>query len=447
MTSTQPPAQTPTPAPVRRSHLVDLTPLRESPAFARLWIGTGVAGIGSQMTIMAVGLHIYQITGSTFMVAMVGTAALLPMILAGLYGGMLADAYDRRKVALVAAVVAWASTASIAAIAWLGVETVWPFYLLTTLNAVSATIIGTSRAAIVPRLLPRELLPAAAALSGISIGLMVTLGPALAGILVASVGFGWTYLVDVALFSAAFIGLYSLPPILPEGPRHAPGLQSIRTGLDFLKKAPNIRMSFIVDIVAMTFGRPHALFPAVGMLLIGGGAVTVGVLTASVAVGTLLSGLFSGRLGQVRWQGRAIGWAIAVYGLFILGFGLVIAGASLGWFGPGDVSSSDANLPGLVLAALMLVGTGASDQVSAVFRTTMMQTAVPDAMRGRLQGIFTVVVTGGPRLGDLYVGIVAALGALWFPPVLGGVLIMSLIFLLLRLQVSFRRYDALAPTP
>ncbi|MGO4691271.1 MFS transporter [Glaciibacter sp. 2TAF33] len=431
----------------RRNHFVDLTPLRRSPAFARLWIGSSVAGIGGQMTIMAVGLHIYQLTHSTFAVAMVGTFALVPMVLAGLYGGMLADAFDRRTVAMVAAVLAWASTAGIALIAWLHVETVWPLYLLTSINAVAATIIGTSRAAIVPRLLPRELLAAASALNGISFGLMVTVGPALAGVLVAGVGFGWTYTIDVVLFSAAFLGIVALPPIIPEGERHRPGLESIRTGLTFLRRAPNIRMSFIVDIVAMTFGRPHALFPAVGALLLGGGAITVGVLTAAGAVGTLMSSVLSGRLGGVRRQGAAIGWAIAVYGLFVLGFGLVLGVSSTGWFGPVSSAVDHTNLPALVLAAVMLAGTGAADNVSSVFRNTMLQTAVPDNMRGRLQGIFTVVVTGGPRIGDLYVGVAASLAALWFAPVLGGLLIITLIGLLLRFQSGFRRYDALHPTP
>jgi hypothetical protein len=146
-------------------------------------------------------------------------------------------------------------------------------------------------------------------------------------------------------------------------------------------------MSFIVDILAMTFGRPHALFPAVGVLL--GGAVTVGVLTGASAVGTLASSLFSGRLGGVRRQGVAIGWAIAVYGLFVLGFGVVLALAGSGWFDPVSFPVDHTNLPALVLGAVMLVGTGATDNVSAVYRNTMLQTAVADKMWGHLQGIFT----------------------------------------------------------
>ncbi|MCW4386360.1 MFS transporter [Salinibacterium sp. SYSU T00001] len=430
-----------------RGHLIDLSPLRHSPAFARLWIGTAVASIGSQMTVVAVGLHVYDITGSTFAVAMVGTIALVPMIIAGLYGGMLADAFDRRRVALIAAVVAWGSIATLAAVTWFDSHDLWHLYALTTLNSVAATILSATRTAITPRLLPRELLPAASALGGMSMGTAITVGPALAGIFVASFGFAWTYSIDVVLFSAAFLGIITLPAIRPEGELHRPGLESITKGLAFLRRAPNIRMSFVVDIIAMTFGRPHALFPAIGALLIGGGAVTVGILTAAGAVGTLLCSLLSGQLGTVRRHGVAIGWSIAAYGVFVAGFGVVIAVVQLGGFAAETEDISEANLVALGLAALMMAGTGASDNVSAIFRSTMLQTAVPDNMRGRLQGIFIVVVTGGPRIGDFYVGAVAVVAGLWFPPLLGGILIIALIALCLRITPSFRHYDALEPTP
>jgi MFS family permease len=431
----------------RRGHLIDISPLRESPAFARLWAGSAIAGIGGQMTIVAVGLHIYDITGSTFAVAMVGTLALIPMIAAGLYGGMLADAFDRRRVALASSTVAWLSTIGLVLVAWSGFEQVWPFYVLTTVISVAATITGTARQAIVPRLVSRELLPAASALGGVSMGVMVTVGPALAGVLVASVGFGWTYLIDVVLFTAAFLGIVTLPAIRPEGETSRPGIESVKTGLRFLKSAPNVRMSFIVDVIAMTFGRPHALFPAVGALVIGGGAVTVGVLTAASAIGTLVCSLFSGRIGLVRKHGVAIGWSIAVYGAFVAGFGAVLAVLA---FSGSTRSTSDiegADLVALGIAGLMMAGTGAADNVSSIFRSTILQTAVPDNMRGRLQGIFTVVVTGGPRVGDFYVGVLALVVAVWVPPLLGGILIIALIALCLRIAPSFRHYDADHPTP
>lgn len=399
------------------------------------------------MTIVAVGIHIYDLTASTEAVALVGVVALIPMILAGLYGGALADHFDRRHVAIVASVVAWLSTAGIAALAWLGIDTLWPLYVLTTVNAVAATIIGTARQAILPRLLPASLLPAAGALGGMSVGIMITVGPALAGVLIAVVGIPWTFTIDVALFTAAFVGIVTLPPIRPEredGARRRPGLGSVLDGLRYLRTASNIRASFVIDIIAMTFGRPHALFPALGAVLLGGGPITVGVLTAAVAVGTMISSLFSGQVGAVRRQGMAIGWAVIAYGVGILAFAVVLV-SSLGQPVTPDVSG--ANWTGITLAFLALAFAGAADNVSMIYRNTMMQVAVPDRMRGRMQGIFTVVVTGGPRLGDLYVGVTVLLGALWFPPLLGGVLIIVLVAVLLRMQRGFREYDALAPTP
>ncbi|MEF2975827.1 MFS transporter [Subtercola sp. YIM 133946] len=434
----------------RRSRFVDLTPLRASPPFARLWTGAAISGIGGQMTIVAVGLHIYDLTGSTFAVSLVGVFTLLPMIVFGLYGGILADTFDRRLVALVAAIVTWASTATLAGIAWGQVGAVWPYYILATVIAVGSTVIGATRQSIVPRLLPKELLPAASALNGISMGASITVGPALAGVLVATVGIQWTYTVDVVLFIAAFTGIFSLPKIIPEGSTGRAGLRAVADGIQFLKSAPNVRMSFIVDIIAMTFGQPRVLLPAVGAVLIGGGAITTGILTAAVAVGALLSSILSGRLGHVRWQGRAIGGAITVYGAFIALFGVILLVTSLlddVRLHPIGESIGDANIGALVLATLALAGSGAADNVSAIFRSTLLQAAVPDAMRGRIQGVFTVVVAGGPRLGDAYIGILATFAALWFPPLFGGIVIMALILVLLRLNPGFRRYDAQNPLP
>lgn len=442
-------------AEARRSHLIDLSPLRESRAFATLWAGNAISGIGGQMTIVAVGLHIYHLTQSTFAVSLVGAFALVPMVIAGLYGGMLADAFDRRLILLAAAFLAWGSTIALALAAWTGVEVVWPFYLLTTLNAVAATVMNTVRSALIPRLLPARLVPAASALTGMSVGVMVTVGPALAGVLVATVGFGWTYTTDVVLFLSAFAGIYSLPRLPPVGEIHRPGLESLKYGMDFLKSAPNVRMTFIVDIIAMTLGQPRVLFPAVGALVLGGGAVTVGVLTAAGAVGALLSSLLSGRIGGLRWHGRAIRTAIVVYGAFIAGFGTVLFAMSLGTIPRGTaplgtagaVSTTHANIGAIAVAAVMLAGAGAADNVSSIFRQTMLQVAVPDNMRGRLQGVFTVVVTGGPRIGDIYVGVMAAIGVVWLPPLLGGLLIVVLLVILTRLQSGFLRYDARAPMP
>lgn len=434
-------------APVRRRILADLTPLRHSRPFARLWLGGAISGVGSQMTIVAIGLQIYDLTASTFAASLVALFALGPMIVFGLYGGMLADAFDRRVVALLAAILAWGSTAGIAVLAWLDVQLVWPLYLLTTVNAVASTVIGTTRMAILPRLLPARLLPAASALGGISMGVMVTLGPALAGVLVATAGYGVTYSVDVVLFVAAFLGIATLPPISPEGSAGRPGLASLVGGWRFLRSAPNVRASFLVDIIAMTLGQPRVLFPAAGAVLLGGGAVTVGILTAAYAAGGLVSSVLSGPLGHVRRQGLAVGRSVVAYGAFILAFGLVLLAMATGAFGPVGEGIHEASAPAVLVAALLLAGAGGADNVSAIFRMTILQAAVPDAMRGRIQGIFTVVVAGGPRIGDLYAGALTTFAALWFPPLLGGLAIVVLAWLLVRLQPTFRHYDALDPRP
>ncbi|MFT4051873.1 MAG: MFS transporter [Microbacterium sp.] len=432
---------------LRRDHFIDLRPFRVSPAFARLWVGSTLAGLGGQLTIVAVMLHVFALTGSTFAVSMVAVAGLVPMIIAGLYGGMLADAFDRRIVALLAASVTFASTLLLALLAWTDSETVWWLYALSVVNSAANSIVGATKSAITPRLLPRELLPAAAALQGITVGIMVMAGPALAGVLVALTGYAWTYTIDVVLMLSLFLGLWTLPRIVPEGEIVRPGLESLRDGIRFLQQAPNIRMQYLLDIVAMTFGHPLALFPAIGATLLGGGAITVGALTASIAAGAFVSSLFSGPIGRVRRHGVGIERSIQVFGVATVLFGLVLVAAQLGWFAPSAVDETHANYALIAVAMAFLAATGAADNVSAIYRSTMMQAAVPDTMRGRLQGIFMVVVAGGPRIGALYTGALASVTALWCPPLLGGFVIVALVGLLVRLNPRFRAYDAEHPEP
>ncbi|MET0813107.1 MAG: MFS transporter [Microbacterium sp.] len=432
---------------MRRDHFIDLRPFQVSPAFTRMWIGSTLAGLGGQLTIVAIMLHMYDLTQSTFAVSMVAVAGLVPMILAGLYGGMLADAFDRRRVALIAATVTFASTLLLAILAWGELETVWWLYALSVVNAAANSIVMAARQSIVPRLIPRDLLPAASALGGITMGIMVMGGPALAGVLVALSGYAWTYTIDVVLMLSLFLGLWTLPSIKPEGEIVRPGLESLKDGWRFLKSAGNIRLQFILDIIAMTFGHPIALFPAIGALLLGGGPITTGVLTASIAAGAFLSSLFSGPTGRVRQQGLGIERAIIAYGGAMLAFGLVLGAAALGWFAPETVDASSANIVLLVAAVVTLAAAGAADNVSSIFRNTMVLAAVPDAIRGRLQGVFIVVVTGGPRVGALYAGVLATATALWVPPLLGGLVIMGLVATLVRLHPRFRAYDADHPVP
>ncbi len=407
-----------------------------------MWIGSTLGGLGGQLTVVAVMLHMYELTTSTFAVSMIAVAGLVPMIVAGLYGGMLADAFDRRRVALLAASVNFGSTVALMLLTWNGAETVAWLYVLSILNSAANSVVMAARQSIVPRLIRNDLLPAAAALTGISMGIMVAAGPALAGVLVASVGYGWTYTVDVALMSAMFLGLWTLPAVLPEGDAVRPGLRSLVDGWRFLRRAGNIRMQFLLDIIAMTFGHPTALFPAIGAVLLGGGAVTTGLLTASVAVGALLSSVFSGNVGRYPFHGLGIARSVMVYGAAIAAFGVVLLIAL-----PGVGPSAAPQVMLIVFASAALCVAGAADNVSAIYRGTMMQAAVPDGMRGRLQGLYIVVVAGGPRIGALYVGTFSTVAALWVPEVLGGIVIVGLVAMLLRLNPRFRAYDARHPEP
>ncbi|WP_309067400.1 MFS transporter [Microbacterium sp.] len=429
-----------------RSHFVDIRPLTESPAFARLWVGTLLGGLGSQLTLTAVMLHMYALTGSTFAVSMIAVAGLVPMIIAGLYGGMLADHFDRRTVALTAATIGWTSTLLLAVLAWTGHIDEWWLYVLSIVNSAASTVAGATKAAMTPKLVGTHLIASAAALTGITSGVMVLVGPAVGGVLVALFSYPITYTIDAVLTLSLFLGLATLPRLRPEGQTDRPGLRSVLDGLAFLKVAPNIRMQFILDVVAMTFGHPIALFPAIGVVLLGGGEVTSGLLMAAIAAGVLVSSLFSGRIGTVRRQGIGIARAIQAFGLATGLFGLVLLAAALGLSGAGPVDANHPDVLLIALACVCLALTGAADNISSIFRQTMLQAAVPDAVRGRLQGIFMVVVAGGPRIGALYTGTLSAV-ALWFPPLTGGIAIIVIVAVILRFATRFREYDAENPTP
>ncbi|MBG6224626.1 ENTS family enterobactin (siderophore) exporter [Arthrobacter sp. CAN_A2] len=424
--------------------LADITPLKESPAFRRLYIGTALSAIGTQLTIVAVSLQIYSLTQSTLSVGLLSLFALVPLVVAGLYGGAIADAQDRRTVALLSGLALWATTAAIALQAWIGVDSVWLLYALIAVQSGAAGINQPTRSSIIPRLVRPALLPAANALSMITFGLAFTVGPLLAGVLVAQVGYAWTYTVDVVTFTFALWAVYRLPPLPPEGPTRRAGLATVLEGFRFLGTRPNIRMTFILDLIAMIMAQPRALLPAVGAVLIGGGELTVGILLASGAFGSVLAGLFSGPLGHIHRQGQAVIWSIVGWGASVAGFGLVVVMATATALPAAD----EGEISVWVLpAAACLVLAGIADSISSVFRNTILQSATPDAMRGRLQGVFIVVVAGGPRLGDMVAGGQAAwLGEGW-TAVVGGIACAVLVLAVARWQPRFAQYDARHPEP
>jgi ENTS family enterobactin (siderophore) exporter len=417
--------------------LADLTPLRVSADYRRLWAGLTLANVGQQLTVVAIGLQVYDLTRSSFSVGLVALFALVPLVVLGLYGGAIVDAYDRRRIALVTSLAMWAVALATAGQAWLQLNSVWVLYGLTACQSAAYAVNQPARSAIIPRLVPTQLLAAANALQTATFSLGFTIGPVLAGVLVGEFGFGAAYLVDVLTYTAALWAVFRLPPIPPEGQVRRAGFASVLEGLHYLRSQPNVRMTFVVDILAMVSAFPRALLPAIALTVLGGGATTVGILSAGMASGTMLAGVLSGPLGRVRRQGLAVIWAIVAWGTSIAGFGAVVLLAS----------ATDAGRWALPAALLFLVAGGASDAVSAVFRTTILQTATPDAMRGRLQGVFIVVVAGGPRLGELVSGGTGQLLGEGTAALLGGLVCVVGVLLLARLQPRFLRYDARHPEP
>lgn len=425
--------------------LADLTPVREHPAFRRLWWGLGISNVGTQLTAVAVGLQVYALTSSTLAVGVLGLFALVPLVVLGLYGGALVDAFDRRRVALTASTVLLVVTIAITAQAWLDLGSVWLLYVLVGLQSAASAVNNPARSAIVPRLVPLEQLPAALALQTLAWNVALTGGPLLGAWLVAWHSFEAAYTLDVLLFAAALYALWRLPDLPPETadgvPNRRVGIGSVVEGLRYLGTRPNLRMTFLLDLSAMILAMPRVVFPAVGVLILGGGEATTGYLTAAIAVGAVMAGLFSGPLVHVRRQGAVIFAAILVFAAAVAGFGALLLGV-------GADRPSSTIWWALGIAVALLAVAGAADSISSIFRQSVLQAATPDAMRGRLQGVFIVVVAGGPRLGDLAVGSLASRFGEGAGALIGGVACIAVV-LLLAATIGRRllHYDAADPQP
>ncbi|MGZ8736831.1 MAG: MFS transporter [Nocardioides sp.] len=406
--------------------LTDVRPLQVSVPFRRLFIGNSVAQLGQQMTNVAVAVQVYDLTGSSFYVGLVGAFGLGPIVVLGLYGGAIADAMDRRSLALLASGGLWLVSVVFAIQAVLGNTSVWLLLGLIAVQSGFYAVNNPARAAMVPRLLDKELLPAASALNMASFNLGFTFGPLLGALMITWQGFGAAYTVDVLTFSAAYYALLKMPPMPPL--EHSPraGLRSVLDGLRFLNRSPNLRMTFVLDLCAMVLAQPRALFPALAYKVYGGGAAVVGVLQAAPAVGALIAFLFSGWISRVRLQGLAIVLSVLMYGAVVGAVGLT----SVLWLG-----------------VLFLAMSGMADMVSAAYRSTILQVAAPDELRGRLQGVFIVVVAGGPRAGDFLAGSLGSAVGEQAALVLGGAACIVGVLIAVAVQRGFLRYDAHHPTP
>jgi MFS family permease len=403
-----------------KRHLVDTRPL-SVPAYRRLWAGQAVSHVGLAVTFVAVSQQVYELTGSSFWVGMLGLANLVPLVVFGLWGGAVADAVDRRKLLVAGSLVAWVSTVLILLQALLGVPNVYALLGTVALGAAGFAVSSSTRGAIIPRLLPPELVPSANALNSLVYSLGAIGGPMLGGVMLVHGGFAAAYAVDAVLFSASLYAALRLPTLAPLGAVSRPGWRSVAEGLRFILTTPVLVMSFVVDIIAMVFALPRALFPELVDLRFGGSLYALSWLVASMAVGAVVGGLFSGWVTRVKRQGLALTFVIAVWGLAVAAAGL----AQQLW---------------LVLL-FMAVG-GAADVVSSVWRQSILQLYAPDEMRGRMQGVFMVVVAGGPRLGDVRAGATASVFGLTTAWV-GGGLACAVVVLVVGLSVAgFRTYRA-----
>jgi predicted MFS family arabinose efflux permease len=372
--------------PPRRSLLIDLGPLSRSRDFRRLVLGEGVAILGSQVTTVAVPWQVYRLTHSSFDVGLVSLAQLVPLIVGSVLGGSVADAVDRRRLLLAVESLMALASAGLALNADLGAS-LWPLFVLPAVAATLSGCDGSTRNALVPNMVGRADVSAANAIFQALFQVGTVVGPAVAGLLLAGAGVRFVYWVDVATFAVALAAVFRISPQPPLERGDRPGLRSIVEGFRFLRGRQQIQGAYVIDLDAMVFGMPRALFPALATRVFGGGAATVGFLYAAPGAGALLGALTTGWVSRVHRQGRAVIVAVVVWGLAITCFGLVH------W---------------LPAALVLLAVAGWADVISAVFRNTIIQLAVTDALRGRLGGFQTAVVSGGPRLGDFEAGTVAA---------------------------------------
>ena len=402
---------------------VDISSLRASRDLRLLVLGNVVSGLGTQAALVALPYQLYVQTGSAFLTGLLGAVELVPLITLALVGGALADRFDRRRLLLLDQIALVACAAALAALAFAPGDPPVPLlYVLGGLLAGFGAVQNVTRSSIVPNLVDPARLRSALALNFGLFQLTLVIGPALGGLLIGAFGVGAAYAVDAVSCFAMVGALVGMNPQLPagDGP-HAPMTRSIAEGLRFVRRNEALMGSFAIDLMAMTFGMPRALFPVLSISVYHAGAEGTGLLFAAVSVGATVAALTTGWLEHARRLGLIVVWAVAVWGAAIALAGL--AGS-------------------LALAAVLLAVAGAADSVSAVCRSTINQTVTPDAMRGRMSSVFSLVVTSGPRLGDVEAGTVAGVAGPRFSVTSGGIACVVGVFAIMAAFPALVRYDA-----
>jgi MFS family permease len=396
--------------------MVDLEPLKESRDFRLLFGGFLVSMLGNQMTTVAIPYQTWRLTHSSLQVGLVSLAQLVPLIIGSLLGGAVGDAVDRRRIMLLASLASALTAAGLAFNAALAEPSLAALYLVSALAAFLLGFSNPARSAAIPMLVgPRNLI-GAYSLNQMVIQVATIAGPLLAGLLLGGAGTAWTYGIDALSFLVAAGATALMRPLPPEHDGAPPGFRAIAEGFSYLRGRQVIQGIFLLDLDAMIFGMPRALFPAMAAEVFHVGTTGLGLLYAAPGLGALIGSGTTGWVNNISRRGRAVVIAVVLWGAAITVFGL----SSALWLG-------------LVMLALA----GWADVISAVLRSTMLQTRIPDAMRSRLSSFQTAVVTGGPRLGDLESGAVAAAVTTEFSVVSGGIACVLGAVLLARLLPGF----------
>lgn len=403
-----------------RSLALDLTPLRESREFRLLFAGQAVSLFGSMMTFVALPVQMYKLTESTLMSGLLAVAEFVSIFLMAFVGGALADAVDRRRMVLLTEALLALGTLVLVANSLLAEPRVWVLFVCAALFAALNGLQRPSLDALVPRLVSAEQQPAAVALRSLGATVSMIGGPALGGLLFAATGPAATYSIDFLTFAASLAALWAMRAVPPPADAERPSLRSIAEGLRYARSRPELLGTYLIDINAMFFGMPMAIFPAFGGVF---GDSAVGLLYAAPAAGAMCVMLTSGWTKRVNRHGLFVALAAGAWGLAIIGFGLA---------------------PTLWLALLFLGLAGAADMVSGLFRMTIWNQTIPDHLRGRLAGIEMISYTTGPHLGNAEAGVAARLFGARASVVSGGVLCVAGTVLLSLLLPQLIRYDARA---
>ena len=384
-----------------RRILVDPAPLRESRDFRLLFFGQLVSTIGSQLTVVAIPFQVYAQTRSSFQVGAISVAQLIPLVAGSLIGGSLGDAMDRRTLLLVSSVALMFSSGALALNALATHPAIWALYVISSVAAGLTGFSNPARNSIVPHLVGKANLVAALSFLQVLFQVGAIVGPAVAGLLIGHTGVTWVYGIDALTFLAVIVATAMMRPIPPTAGAARPGLKSIIDGIRYLRGRPVMQGAYLIDINAMVFGMPRALFPAIGLTVLHGGPSVVGYLFAAPGAGSLIGAVTTGWVERIDRRGHAVIVAVIIWGLAITAFGFT-------------------HILGLSLALLAVAGW--ADVISAVLRNTILQTVVPEHFRSRIVSIQLAVVQGGPRLGDLESGGVASLAGTQFSVVSGGAL-------------------------